>query len=47
METAGGGEGVADMNSPTPRSIPVAIAVVMEAGAPLTHLISSSPPCSK
>ncbi len=33
MDTAGGGEGVelVDMNSPSPRHILVAIAVVMEA----------------
>lgn len=43
MDTAGGGEGlrVVDMNSPSPRHILVAIAVVMEAGFPPTHLISS------
>lgn len=36
METAGGGEGAVDMNSPTPRRILVAIAVAMEAGPPDT-----------
>lgn len=34
MDTAGRGERVADMNSPSPRHILVAAAVVMEAGSP-------------
>lgn len=41
MDTARGGLGVVDMNSPSPRRILVAIAVVMEAGSPLAHLICS------